>query len=143
LALVYGLLTKVQVLGNNTGINLVLSLSIAVMALQFNFVSVFFSEIFPRLGVGLSIILVIMILLGAFIDFDQNAWIKWVFFGVGALIALIIIFQSLGSSFAFGGFIGFSNFGYFMQRWGTGLIVAIVTIVLIVMIVKKGKNNNP
>src|SRR6056297_2047698 len=84
-ALVYGILTKTTILGNNKGINVVLAIAIGLMALQFNFVSYFFAEIFPRLGVGLAILLVMAILIGAFVDLDDQKWAKWLFFGVGAL----------------------------------------------------------
>jgi hypothetical protein len=142
-AIVYGILTRVQLLGNNPGINLVLSLAIGLMALQFNFVAVFFSEIFPRLGVGLSIVLVAMIFLGAFTDFKENKWIKWVFFGLGALIALIVIFQSLGSSFTFGNWGTFGGLNYFFNTAGKWIILIAAVVILMVVIVKSGKNNTP
>ena len=37
-----------------------IALAVAFMSLQFDVVSMFFSELFPRFGVGLSIILVIL-----------------------------------------------------------------------------------
>ena len=143
-AIVYGVLTNVKLLGENKGINLVLSLSIGLMALQFNFVSVFFSEIFPRLGVGLSIILVVMVLLGAFIDFNDqsNKWIKVVFGILGAVIALIVVLQSLGSSFMLGGNWGFSNLGYFMNQYGTTVLIFGIVVAFIFFIVKGGKSRD-
>lgn len=139
-ALVYGVLTNVKLLGENKAINAVLSISIALMALQFNFVGIFFSEIFPRLGVGLSIILVVMILLGSFINFNDssNKWIKWVFGALGGLIALIVIFQSLGSSFSFGG-MGFFNLGYFFNNWGGTILLTLVVVGIVFGIIFGGK----
>ena len=68
-AIVFAILEKIGFLGKNKGINFVLALAVALMALQFQFVSYFFAEIFPRLGVLLSILLVAIILLSLFLDF--------------------------------------------------------------------------
>jgi len=115
------------------------------MALQFNFVSYFFAEIFPRLGVGLSILLVIVILLSAFVDLQNNPWMKWVFFGVGALTTLIIIFQSLGSSFGFmnGWESNLGVWGYKIQNILPVLLVIIGAIVVFVAVIKGGPKKSP
>ena len=62
--LVFGILSKINVFGTqrNQVINGVISLVVGLMALQFNAVSIFFSELFPRVGIALSIILVLLIL---------------------------------------------------------------------------------
>jgi hypothetical protein len=144
-ALVYGILTKTTILGNNKGINVVLAIAIGLMALQFNFVSYFFAEIFPRLGVGLAILLVMAVLLGAFVDFDSHSWAKWIFFGVGALIVLIIVFQSLGNSFGFGGTwfnFGFGGIGYWLQNALPWILVVGISAFLIYRIVKSDGGGN-
>jgi hypothetical protein len=139
-ALVYGILSNTNILGNNKGINVVLAVAIGLMALQFNFVSYFFSEIFPRLGVGLAILLVIVVLLSAFVDLKTHPKIKWVFGIVGALIALIIIFQSLGSSFGFLGSWGFNTWGigYFFQR--NSWIIPLAVVIAIVVAITRNKS---
>ena len=137
-ALVYGILSNTSILGNSKGINIVLSVAIGLMALQFNFVSYFFAEIFPRLGVGLAILLVFVVLLSAFIDLQEHKWMKWVFFGVGALIVLIIVFQSLGSSFGFGGTWGFNlwGLGYRLQNSFWPIITVIVGVALFIGVIR-------
>ena len=144
-ALVYGILDKLKILGDNKGINIVLAVAIGLMALQFNFVSYFFAEIFPRLGVGLAILLVVVILLGAFVDIEEHKWIKWILFGVGGLTVLIIVFQSLGSSFGFMGNWGFNlwGWGYQIQNILPGLLVTIGVVVIFIAIIKGGKKNPP
>src|SRR3989338_4351196 len=62
-ALIFGILQKVNIFGgaqgqSNKGINGVIAVSTALMALQFNFVPLFFRDIFPKLGVGLTVILI-------------------------------------------------------------------------------------
>ena len=142
-ALLYGILSRVSILGDNQGINVVISLTVSLMALQFNFVSTFFSDIFPRLGVGLSVLLVVVILLGAFVDFndDRNKWLKRFMVAIGVVLALWAIFASFGNSFFIGG-IGFSGVGYFFSRFGGGIVLAIVTIALIAFVVKSSSPRN-
>lgn len=143
-ALVYGILNKTSILGNSQGINVVLSLAIGLMALQFNFVSYFFSEIFPRMGVGLAILLVMAVFLGGFVDLENQKWGKWLFFGVGALIVLIIVFQSLGSSFGFGGAWGFNlwGLGYRIQNALPWIFVVGLSVFSIWKIIKSGDGGN-
>jgi hypothetical protein len=92
-ALVFGILTKINIFtkGNepNKAVNAIISLTVALMALQFNIVSEFFSSIFPRFGVALAIILVILIFIGLFTDLG-NKNMKWILSGV-ILIALIAV----------------------------------------------------
>ena len=54
-ALVYGILTRTQIFKDNRAVNGILALTVGLLALQFDFVPVFFSEIFPRLGVALAL----------------------------------------------------------------------------------------
>jgi len=61
-ALVFGILTKTQIFKNNKAINGIIALVVGLLSLQFDFVPIFFSEIFPRMGVGLAIILALLIL---------------------------------------------------------------------------------
>src|SRR3990167_5223415 len=56
-ALVFGILMRTKIFEENKGINGIIALSTALMALQFNFVPIFFSDIFPKLGIGISVIL--------------------------------------------------------------------------------------
>ena len=73
-ALVFGILTKIKIFEDNKAINAIIALSVGLMALQFGFVSAFFSELFPRLGVGLAVILVIIIFIGL-----SNSFLKCAF----------------------------------------------------------------
>ncbi|MFQ5531223.1 MAG: hypothetical protein ACE5ES_01265, partial [Candidatus Nanoarchaeia archaeon] len=67
-ALVFGILEQAKLFKENKAINGIIALVVGLMALQLDFVPIFFSEIFPRLGVGLSFILVLLILAGMFVD---------------------------------------------------------------------------
>jgi hypothetical protein len=91
-ALIFGLLTKMNLFQNNKGINAIIAIVVAFMALQFEMVPRFFAEIFPRLGVGLALILVAIILLGIFIPNER--WTTYLFFVIGAVIFLTIFFTT-------------------------------------------------
>ncbi len=133
-ALTFGLLSRIGLFTTkskegvdspNKSINAIIALSVSLMALQFDFVSIFFSEIFPRFGVALSIILVILILGGLFIPTDSKGF-SWGLIAVVMIIIGIVVFQSLGS-------FGYSA-GYWWRDLGNwlgyailiGLIIAVV-----------------
>ena len=134
-ALTFGLLiriglfttkTKEGIEGPNKSINAIIALSVALMALQFDFVSVFFSEIFPRFGVALSIILVIIILGGLFMPLNAKGF-NWVLILVVMVIIGIVVFQSLESFGYNAGYWWRNNLGSLLG-WAVliGLIIAVV-----------------
>jgi len=134
-ALTFGLLCRINLFstknkegveGPNKSINAIIALSVSLMALQFDFVSVFFSEIFPRFGVALSIILVIIILGGLFIPTDSK-WFTWVLILVVMVIIGIVVFQSLESFGYNAGYWWRNNLGSLLG-WAVliGLIIAVV-----------------
>jgi hypothetical protein len=140
-ALVYGILSKTNIFNNN-GINIILSLAVSLMALQFNFVSYFFAELFPRMGIVLSMILVLFILVGAFIDFENHPKIKYVFGALAFIAVIVIVLQSFGDFVFFSGF-GFGSFGFFLEEWGPTLLVIILLVAGIALpIMKSGNKNN-
>ncbi|MEK6827230.1 MAG: hypothetical protein AABX99_01980 [Nanoarchaeota archaeon] len=60
-ALIFGILLKLNIFKDNKMVNGIIALSVSLMSLQFGFVPDFFSQIFPRVGVGLAIILAIFL----------------------------------------------------------------------------------
>jgi hypothetical protein len=103
------------------------------MALQFEIVSYFFADIFPRLGVALSIILVLLILGGMFLDWD-NKGMKWFLFAVVAVAVIAVVWGPLRNIGLFSG-IGFNIFG-----GNIGTIIAVVVIVGLIAWVISGGN---
>ena len=88
--LIYAILAKLSIFGKDKKtINMVISLAIGLMSLQFEIVPKFFSEIFPRLGVGLVVLLVMIILLGLFAP--QKTWVTYTFFGAAAIILIVVL----------------------------------------------------
>ncbi len=134
-ALVFAILEFVPIFKGNKGINVTISLVTALMALQFGFVSVFFSEIFPRLGVALSIVLVIVILLGLFVDdkdVQGNKIIKWILVIVILIIAVVVISGSMSSlSLGWGsGQFWYLIRGNFAAILGIGIVLALVIAII-------------
>ena len=94
-AVVYGILNKMNLFGDskNKQINGIISLGVALMAIQFDVVLIFFQDIFPRVGIAIAGILVFIILMGLFGQKDNKTLsntLMWSSFTV----AIIIILQS-------------------------------------------------
>jgi hypothetical protein len=117
-ALVFGLLTTTNIFSGNRGVNLIVALSIGALSLRSTMVSEFFSVIFPRMGVGLAILFVIVILSALFIPAeDRRGWL--IGFGVlGLLIAVITVINS------------FSNLSWFFSDWWGYDLTMVITVVI-------------
>lgn len=129
-ALVYGILAKTNILGDNKGVNATISLAFGLLALQFDYVSGFYASIFPYAGMGLAVILIFMILVGlASKQSEQN----WAWFIIGIIIFLVILFGALGETYWLGGV------GYSLAGAGPALL-AILLIVAILGWIVLGQN---
>jgi hypothetical protein len=129
-ALVFGILSRMDLFKDNKYINGIIALTIGLMALQFQFVSVFFSEVFPRLGVGLAIILIILILTGFFID-PKKSSMNYALLGVGGVIVVIILVQTAGA-------VGWSSGSWWYQNWP--MVAGAVFILVLIGIIVGGSN---
>lgn len=131
-ALVFGILTKTKIFKNNKAINAIIALAIGLLALQFNFVPLFFSEIFPRLGIGLAIILALLILVGLFAPSKPDAWTNWIFFIAAAVVFVVVIVQTFG-------WLGWGSFSLWTYNWPQIIMVALVLGGIIWVLVQKPK----
>jgi len=132
-ALVYAILAQIKMFQDNRGASVILALAVGLLSLQLGFVSTFFQTIFPRFGVALSIVLVAMILAGAFLSNvtgkGKDAY-PWIFFGLGGLIFLFVLFSSLSDwSFYSGG-----NWRWWWDQYA-GLIIFILLLVGVIVAV--------
>lgn len=137
--LVYGMLSAMK-LFENQGVNIMISLAIGLMALQFNFVSVFFSEIFPRMGVGLSIVLVVLIIVGFFAREDDGhggtrmaGWFKTLMAIVGGIVVLFIV---LGSFQDYGWYSNIGGIWYLVRANFGGIVLGAIILIVVIMIFK-------
>jgi hypothetical protein len=92
------------------------------MALQFEFVPRIFAEIFPRLGVGLAIILVLILIMGLFSP-GKEAWFGYIIFGVGTIILITILVQTAGALGWSAGFWWYDNWARVAFWVGFGVII--------------------
>ncbi|MBM3228300.1 hypothetical protein FJZ20_00205 [Candidatus Pacearchaeota archaeon] len=132
-ALVFGILTRVKMF-DNKGINAVIALVVGLLALQFHFVPIFFSEIFPRLGIGLAVILALLILGGLFFDPD-NKMINYGLLGVGVIVFLVVLVQTFG-------WLGWWNLSIWSYNW-QGIVGIILFLAIIGIIVGAGGKRKP
>jgi len=137
-ALIFGILSKLNLFGSasNKSINAIIALASSLMALQFGVVTVFFQEIFPKLGVALSVVLVVLILVGLFGNPKDKPFMNtlmWGSFGIAAFVAI----SSLGvfKGGATGELLGFIP-AYWWSRYGSLVIFALLIIIIIASSVK-------
>ena len=121
-ALVFGILTRMNIFKETKYVNGIIALVVGLLALQFDFVSNFFSQIFPRMGVGLSIVLILLIVVGLFLDPKSNA-IMYTLLGVGAVIVIVILVQTAGV-------LGWSSGDWWSDNW---VYIAAAAFVLVVV----------
>ena len=121
-AITFGILSKIQMFGAQAkGINGVIAICVGLLSLQFNAVPLFFSDIFPRIGIGLSVILALFILVGLFLPATSISGVNYMLFGVGAITFLVVISKSFAD-------IGYStDIGYFLSA----NLPAILTVVVV------------
>ena len=107
-AVVFAILQKSRILSHgsseNRAILAIISASIGLLSLQFDFVAECFAVIFPRCGGGLAIFLALIIFLGFFWPGDEvhGSWIGWVV-GIGVAIWALSSWDQWSSYAGFGG----------------------------------------
>jgi hypothetical protein len=130
-ALIFGILSRINIFKDSEGkpnnvINAIIALVVGLMSLQFGTVSMFFAEIFPRAGIVLSIILLILILGGLFIPKDNKGF-NWFLIATVFIMIAVVVFQSFN-------FLGWSSGMWFRTNLGQivpyvifiGIIIAII-----------------
>ena len=130
-AVVYGILAKSNIFGQNKGVNAIVAGAVAFLSLQFDVVPEFFSTIFPYAGVGISILLVALILMGLF-GIGADGKFSKIFFWIGGIITIGIVIASLTNFEAWQG-------GYWWDEYSPTIItLLIIGIIVAVIVVPKG-----
>jgi len=125
-AIVFGILTKIKLFGaENKGLNAVVAIVVGLLSLQFSFVPIFFSEIFPRMGIGLSVILAVFILVGLFLPSQSETSSNWLMLAVGVIVFLVVITKTFG-------YLGYgTEIPYFVSTNLPGIVMVILVIVAV------------
>lgn len=126
-AVVYGILTASKIFSGNKGVNLVISVTIGLMALRFGFVQAFYGEVFPRFGVAIAVFIVVIILGSVFVPERRSKLFLMLFAWFGIILGGITVFKSLG----YLGWLGASGWWY---NYGSTMILGILLLVLIIAI---------
>lgn len=132
-SLIFIILNQIKLFKENRAVNSVIALAVGFMSLQFEFVPRFFAEIFPRVGIGLAIILVILIFLGMFID-PEKPGIMIGLMIVGAVIVVVVLINTAGS-------VGWTAGYWWEDNWGT--VIGIVAFLAIIFLVIGTSNKDP
>ena len=125
-AVVFAILKKTGILGDdNDGVLAIIAVALGMLSLVNDVVPLFFSNIFPKFGIGISIFLVLIIFLGFFIpeadkDEGKHNWI-------GYLVGIGVVLWALST---WDDWIGF-GFGYWWNDnfWALVILGAIIGVI--------------
>jgi hypothetical protein len=130
-AIVLGILRSTNIIGGNKGLHIIIALVIGLMAVSYNYstgllLSDFLRELFPRLGLGLAVLVALLILTGLFIsDEAMKKWAQYVLMAIGFVIFLIVILKS------------FERYGFYSTSFGNyiGWIIGAVLVIGVIIAV--------
>ena len=138
-AIVYAILDKTKILGEeNKGILAIISVSVGLLSLQFDFVSNFFAVIFPRFGIGLSLFLVLIIMVGFFFP-EKNDGTKGSWIGMGIGVGVVIWALSSWNEWTGSGGFG----GWFSENAWAFVVLGIIVAIVVVAMNSGKKGNSP
>ena len=135
-AIVFGILSKSNMLGANKGVQATVALAVGLLALQFDYVTRFYETIFPYAGIGLGILLIALIFLGFINQGQEHAWVTYVLFAIGVIIFLVFTIGSL-TEFAWLGGLGYG----FVDAW-PALLAGLIIILLVGLITFGGGSSS-
>jgi hypothetical protein len=131
-ALVYGVLARTNIFKDNNAVNGIIALAVGLLALQFDMVPIFFSQVFPKLGIGLAVLLVVLIILGLFMP--QQKWVVYVLFGIAALTLIVVLAGSFDYSPSAG------PYSQYIPLVIAGVILIVIVAVFLAMMSPKPKS---
>ena len=125
-ALIFGILSKIALFDKNKAVAPLIAFVVALIALRFGIVGDFFSVIFPKMAIGLSVLLVVLILIGVFSP-GNKSWLTYVLFGIAVIILAIVLIQSAGD-------VGWRAGYWWYDNWPlvAGAVFVLVIIAIIV-----------
>lgn len=131
-ALIFGLLQKSNILGDNKGVHAIIAAALGLLSLVGDYFPNFLEKFAPNLAVAVSVVLAAIILLGVFYDpkDEGRKKIVWVIFVVAVIFGIWLIADT---------FSGYSGIGYnIWDNYGPGLITLIILIIFIWAVVSVG-----
>lgn len=127
-ALVFGILSKINLFKDNKALNGLIALIIGLIAIQSPYVSSFFGELFPRLGIGLVILLCCIIVIGLTLP------PKWsgAFLAVAVVIIILVLVNTAGA-------VGWSSGYWWGENW-TNVLGLVIIIGLVGAVIFSGSS---
>ncbi|MBX4196478.1 hypothetical protein KW805_02740 [Candidatus Pacearchaeota archaeon] len=122
-AVIFGILSTTNIIGSNRGVHGLIAVVVALMALQFNYFGDFLKELFPRLGIGIAVLLTVLILFGLFIPDEQRKYWYWGLATIAVIIAIVVINNS------------FSHFGWYTSFASEDSVAYIIGAILLLGVV--------
>ena len=138
-AVIFGVLSYMKMFGDSRGVNVLIALVIGLLAVRWSGYTDFLKVISPKLGIGLVILLILIILIGLFVPRGAKAVVGWILISIGFIIFLVIMAQTyeiLRPAYGGGGFLTEDIVGYL-------ILVALLIGVVVAVVVggqKSGKN---
>lgn len=132
-AVVFGILDKAAIF-QNKAIDTIVAAAVGLLALQFDMVPIFFANIFPKMGVGLAAILVILLFLG-FVGIKEGKGVM----SIGIIGAILVISWAFSDFLWFGNYGG--NFGWWFGDYIWSLIILAIVIGAIYWVSKSGSSS--
>ncbi|MCA9485437.1 MAG: hypothetical protein KC506_01175, partial [Nanoarchaeota archaeon] len=93
-AVVFGILSYTRMFQEQKAVNIIVAVILGFLAIRLPFFSAFLTEMSPRLGVGLVLLLSFVILIGMFTPEGYKDVVAWILLGVGAVTFIVILIQS-------------------------------------------------
>ena len=124
-AVVFGILSYMRIFGDNRGVHIVIAFVVGLMAVRLPYFNQFYRELFPRLGVGVTILLAVLILVGLFITKRNRGGIFIGLLAIGAVVAIVVIYEAFD-------YLGFTSYsGSDAVGW---IIAAVIFIGIIIAV---------
>lgn len=132
-ALIFAILERTKVLGQNKAIYAIVSLAISFFAISDPTITGFFAYLFSNAALGFAVLLVFILFLGMFTKGEGLGGWVW----VGSLFAILVFIWVIGRSIINAGFNTYV-FGFFQTNtllwssivWGLALLAVIVLVVI-------------
>ncbi len=139
-AVVFGILSYMKIFGDNKAIHVIIALILGLLAIRAGFFSAFLAEMAPRLGVGLTILLAILILIGLFVPEGQQKTIGWILMAVAVIILIVILSQLYDIFGYFSGSLGYTSSE--LIGWVTMIALLIAIVIAAVVASQRDKSSS-
>ena len=131
-AIVYGILTYMGIFGSNKPAHVIIAVVVGLMAARFGVFTQFYTELFPRLGIGLVIVVALMILVGLFAtETNLKTFFPWTFIIISFIVGIIVLYTTadyLGWTSTLFGYAGGNGVAGFLSIAAVvGIIIAVIT----------------